>query len=191
MIEDIEIIKKKAAVFILEHESTARHESIDGVIELFKREIAGETVSSDAWGCAINGVYLALALDLALDLDLALALARDLDLALELDLAAYLLPILSDYLIKADIPQLIIKNADYLEMDSWHENSNDIHECNTTHCMAGFAELAYGEMGEYIVKHFGHQIGGHILFLHSTGQTVDFHCSNEEAIEAIKKMASI
>jgi hypothetical protein len=202
MIENIEIIKKEAAVFILE--SLATHDLIDKTIGYFEAEISGSSVSDDDWGELVNARALALDLDralaldldraldlalaLALDRDRALALALDLDRALAralaLDLASFLLPKVAKILTSVNLPKFILDQAEWLEMGSWHSEN----ECGTTHCMSGFAEVAHGSAGAYIVKHFGHELGGHILFLHSTGEAVDFHTDNETAIETLKEM---
>ena len=183
MIENIQTIKKEAAVFILEHESMPRHELIEKTVEYFKREIAGDAVSSSDWVC------LASELTEAHAHAHAHAHALDLDLDLDLDLAEFVLGKVQHILPKVDTPKYILDRVQFLDMDCWHEDEENIHECNTTHCMSGFAELAHGKAGEYIVEHFGHEVGGHILFLHSTGRTVDFHCSNDEAIKTLKEMA--
>ena len=208
MIENIEIIKKEAAVFILK--SLKTHDLIDKSIGYFEAEIAGNSFSDD-WDKLANDLDLALARDLAPDLalvlvlDLARDLARarapdlaraltlvlDLDLARDLarararDLASFLLPKVAHILPSINLPEFILNQVGQLNMDSWHSEN----ECGTTHCMSGFAEVAHGDAGAYIVKHFGHELGGHILFLHSTGKTVDFHTDNETAIETLKYMA--
>jgi len=188
MIENIEIIKKEAAVFILK--SLKTHDLIDKSIGYFEAEIAGNSFSDD-WDKLANDLDLALARDLAPDLARALTLVLDLDLARDLarararDLASFLLPKVAHILQSINLPEFILNQVGQLNMDSWHSEN----ECGTTHCMSGFAEVAHGDAGAYIVKHFGHELGGHILFLHSTGKTVDFHTDNETAIETLKYMA--
>jgi hypothetical protein len=194
MIENIEIIKKEAAVFILK--SLKTHDLIDKSIGYFEAEIAGNSFSDD-WDKFANNLVRLRDLDIDLARALARALARDLDrdiaqdlvLALDRDLvlalASFLLPKVAHILPSINLPEFILNQVAKLDMGSWHSKN----ECGTTHCMSGFAEVAHGDAGAYIVKHFGHELGGHILFLHSTGQTVDFHTDNETAIKTLKEMA--
>jgi hypothetical protein len=181
MIENIEIIKKEAAVFILK--SLKSHELIDKAIGYFEVEIAEGSVSDDDWYELHDDLDLARARALARDL--ARDRARDRDLALDLALASFLLHKVAHILPSINLPEFILNQVGQLDMDHWHSKN----ECGTTHCMSGFAEVAHGDAGAYIVKHFGHELGGHILFLHSTGRTVDFHTDNEAAIETLKDMA--
>ena len=179
MIENIEIIKKEAAVFILK--SLRTHDLIDKSIGYFEAEISGNSFSDNHWDKLAND----LARDQDRAIDRARALARDLSRDPDRDLASFLLPKVAHILPSINLPEFILNQVGQLDMDSWHSKN----ECGTTHCMSGFAEVAHGDAGAYIVKHFGHELGGHMLFLHSTGKTVDFHTDNETAIETLKYMA--
>lgn len=76
-------VKEKAAVFVLRHSSTEKHELIEKAACYFEREANGKWVMNQEWRNLVRG--LSLARDLALDQ--VVDLVRDLDRDLDRDLA--------------------------------------------------------------------------------------------------------
>jgi hypothetical protein len=69
-----------------------------------------------------------------------------------------------------------------LEMGSWHS-------CATTHCRAGWAITLAGEDGANLERQVGPSAAGALIYHASAGYVPDFHASNKDAMEDIKKRA--
>jgi hypothetical protein len=67
-------------------------------------------------------------------------------------------------------------------MGSWHS-------CATTHCRAGWAITLAGEDGANLERQVGPSAAGALIYHASAGYVPDFHASNKDAMEDIKKRA--
>ncbi len=71
-------------------------------------------------------------------------------------------------------------------MKSWHT-------CATTHCRAGWAITIAGEEGRFLESTYGPSAAGALIYAASRPNmpVPDFHCSDEEAMEDLRKCAGI
>ena len=77
---------------------------------------------------------------------------------------------------------LVDANPDALEMD-------EVHNCATTHCLAGWAVTLAGPDGAELEKKLGWNAAGALIFHASCGMVPDFYSTNEGAIEWLNKNA--
>lgn len=72
-----------------------------------------------------------------------------------------------------------------------HLNMSDWHQCDTTHCRAGWAITLAGLEGAKLEKRLGPSTAGALIYHVSTGYIPDFHADNEEALEDMKIRAAL
>jgi hypothetical protein len=70
-----------------------------------------------------------------------------------------------------------------LEMGSWHQ-------CETTHCRAGWAIHLAGEPGYALERRYSAEHAGRLIYLVSTGRCPHFFATNERALEDIRLCAA-
>lgn len=80
-----------------------------------------------------------------------------------------------------------VKEEGRLEMSNWHE-------CETTHCRAGWIVTMAGEEGLALEEKLGMPMAALLIYLKSEpslDRCPDFYASNEDAMKDIKKMAGV
>lgn len=182
------------------------HRAIADTRALCGRIISGDEPTDDAWRANIVALDRALdlarflALDLALDLArvlarfrdrdlaIAIALARALDLALDLDLALARATarLLGDRLVP--IPLLYAEILGRIDAGSGALDMGVYHRCETTHCLAGWANTLH-PLGAALEHALGPWLAGAVIFLRSTGAVPDFFASNEDAMASMRAAA--
>jgi len=70
-----------------------------------------------------------------------------------------------------------------LNMSAWHE-------CETTHCRAGWAITLAGEKGKVLEDSYGPAVAGRMIYLASTGRAPHFFATNEHALADIRERAA-
>jgi len=194
--EDIEIIKKRCAVFALENEGIDSNELTDTAISYLKREIDGDKISTGDWMLLHEKFYQSrkpyrdLDRRFAFDMAFGKALPWNFYWSLSQDSARFLLPLVDEIvptIEKTDVRLLndITENGFALDTAYYHNP-----DCNTAHCVAGFFEIYGGEKGKYLVEHFGNWTCAALIDLKNNGSIRDFFASNEDALETIKENAA-
>jgi len=172
------------------------HPAIAETRSLYARAIndsGSETAPTlDEWGANIDA--LDSAHDIALDLALAfaLALARDRDLALANANAnananaralVRLLGTRIEPMMRLDGAVLAALSAPGCEL-----YMGSYHECETTHCRAGWA-ITLHPMGRALEAAFGSWLAGAVIYQVSTGRVPDFFADDDDALADIKRCA--
>lgn len=197
--ENIEIVKKRGAVFLLRHEKMPKHELIEKTATYFDKQIAGGIVPGQQWSELLHDLSGAeararsTAQVRALEVARTLARFRPVDLGLgldlDLDLAEFLLALVDEIVPKFDF------NLDARILDDTEKNGYTLEMlggwgCGTTFCRSGFATHYAGEQGKYLIKHFGNWLAGALIYLKNMGYIPDFYTNNETALADMKAHAA-
>ena len=78
----------------------------------------------------------------------------------------------------AKLLRLIESGDGNLNMRAWHE-------CETSHCRAGWAVTFAGDAGRELEKKLGTPVAAALIYHRSTGRIPDFYCNDEEALADI------
>jgi hypothetical protein len=81
-------------------------------------------------------------------------------------------------LLDSTICRIINAGEGKLDMSNWHN-------CETTHCRAGWAIHLAGEAGYALEAKYGSERAGGMIYRASTGRWPDFFAGNEEALRDI------
>lgn len=71
-----------------------------------------------------------------------------------------------------------------LDMGSWHQ-------CETTHCRAGWAITLAGEAGKALEDRVGPPAAGSLIYLASAGYVPNFYANNDEAMADMREAAGV
>jgi hypothetical protein len=88
------------------------------------------------------------------------------------------------------IPDIDAKILSVLDSQKGHLDMRTWHQCETTHCRAGWAITLAGEAGEALEKQYGPERAGRMIYLASTGRVPHFYATNERALEDIRECAA-
>jgi hypothetical protein len=134
-------------------------------------------------GAKLTGAKLTGAKLTGADLDYARLTDADLDGAILTDAIFTPAPAIPN--IDARILEAISAEGANLEMDFWHD-------CETTHCRAGWAIVLAGEEGKALEARIGPWAAGAAIYAASRlGVTVpNFYASNEEALADLRECAA-
>jgi uncharacterized protein YjbI with pentapeptide repeats len=134
----------------------------------------------------LSGAYLSRAYLSRADLS-----GADLSGARGLDAGATAKPLYEDSDVPV-IPQLntqILKAVDG-EAAVGKLEMSDVHRCDTTHCVAGWAVHLAGESGYALEQKIGWRWAGAAIFRKSTGQVPHFFASNARALKDLRSRAA-
>ena len=84
----------------------------------------------------------------------------------------------------AAILQAVEPGTGALEMGTWHQ-------CETTHCRAGWAITLAGPEGAKLEERLGPDEAGRRIYIVSTGRVPDFFASNDAALADLREQAQL
>jgi hypothetical protein len=72
-------------------------------------------------------------------------------------------------------------------------NMNNVHQCNTTHCRAGWAVHLAGEAGYDLERRFDWNLAARMIYEASGYKIspVEFYKSNDDALADMKRLADL
>jgi hypothetical protein len=133
-----------------------------------------------------SAIALTFARARARDLDSA-ALARARAIALALALALAIVKLMGDRL--QPLPHLDRAVLDAVETPGCSLDMASWHQCQTTHCRAGWA-ITLHPMGSEMERAFGPWMAGAAIYLRSTGAVPNFFADDSSALADIRRGAA-
>ena len=195
----VEQVRDRWFLWLLTEEIEQRP-CVVAVAELYRRRIAGDEPTVKEWKtaaaasaaayAAVYAVAAAVAADAAVYAVAAAAFAGDAAAAAAARaeiwrrMGAKLVELLGEQLPRFSNLHKVISDritpANF-DMAVWH--------CGTTHCRAGHAIDAAGQAGYALERVFGPRLTAAAIYLGNTGMLPDFHASNDEALDDIRRCA--
>jgi hypothetical protein len=84
----------------------------------------------------------------------------------------------------AKILAVLESGAGTLDMSTWHQ-------CETTHCRAGWAVMLAGDAGKELEAQHGPQYAGTMIYRASTGRVPHFFANQADALKDIREQAAL